>query len=184
MQLESKDGIACDLCGTSYKLDFVYYSVDIRAFNVHNNIKPSFKQLGISRIVFSLDVCQICYNDLAKKIVTNNKAIQSDKRRVFVGILDDLSGTVMQGDYIAYYCNFSKVDVKISGQISRCKKCQVETHNDNPCKNCGSVDFLIPAKINIAHKELEIFLSEESYQELIEKTKNVRKVAGEWSTNS
>ena len=45
MQLKDRDGIACDICGTSYRTDFRYYSFDIRNIAVNNNLRPPISSI-------------------------------------------------------------------------------------------------------------------------------------------
>jgi hypothetical protein len=185
MQLSTRDGIACDLCGTTYVTDFTYYSWDFRLVSVHNNHKPALKHQLQCPIVFSIDVCTICYNDKTKIIIQNNTNIQSEKRKQFLGTLDDLSGQVLQGTYDYYYCDVSKIDVKMSGQASICSECNHPTYDrDKKCSKCGCLTFTIPADVSINKRILELAMSEDTYKNLQQKAKDMRKIAGQWVTKS
>jgi hypothetical protein len=163
----------------------MYYSWDFRLISVHSDHKPPLRQLRTVPVVFSIDVCQICYNDLTKKIIANNANIQSDKRRRFVGTLDDLSGEIMKGTYEFYHCDVSKIDVKMSGQPNLCTKCNHRTFDDDKkCSKCGGLDFIVPADMKIADRVLELAMAEATYNGLQDKAKSVRKIAGEWATKT
>ena len=184
MQLRSRDGIACDLCGTTFQTDFMYYSWTMRSISVHGDHIPPIVQRRSAQEMFSIDVCAICYSDLSKKIIVNNASIQSGKRRPFVGTLDDIGGQIMKGTYSFYYCDISRVNVKMSGQPNICTNCNHKTYDNTPCTKCQGTDFIVPADLKIEERILEISLSQETFINMRKKAETIRKVAGEWATKT
>lgn len=157
MQLPSRDGIACDVCGMSCRHDFTYYSYDFRPVEVHGNVKPPLEEIFHFPVTFSLDVCPACFDKHKKTVIANYNKILAPKRRTVVGTLCDLSGQLMAGTYNFYHIAVTKVDVRAT------KK---------------------PAQITTDERHVEINVTEDMYKKLTETAGTVRKVAGEWSTNS
>jgi hypothetical protein len=154
--------------------------------SVDSNRIPTVQQRKQQQIIFSLDICTACMHKMSQDIIANNKKIQSDKRKTFVGTLDDLNGEVLAGTYNYYHTQIASVDIKISGQPNLCVDCNTPTRTkDKPCSKCGGFNFIVPANTSMDSDYLEINLSEKSYSSLQEKAKEVRnKAGGEWSTKS
>ncbi len=157
MQLPSRDGIACDLCGLGCRHDFTYYSYDFRPVEVHGNVKPPLDQIIQLPVVFSLDICPVCFDRHKKQIIANFTKIQSPKRRIVVGTLCDLTGKLLVGTYTFHHVAVTKVDVRAAQK---------------------------PAVVKTDERHVEMNVTDDMYKQLTENAGTVRKVAGEWSTNS
>lgn len=157
MQLPSRDGIACDVCGLGCRHDFTYYSYDFRSVEVHGNSKPSLQDIFSFQVVFSLDVCPTCFDKHRKLLIANYNKIISPKRRAVVGTLCDLSGKLLVGTYNFYHIAVTKVDVRAVQK---------------------------PVRMVTDERHVEMNVSEDMYKQLTVNAGVVRKVAGEWSTNS
>jgi hypothetical protein len=73
MLLTSKDGIACDLCGREYKRKFSYYSAEFTKISADAEKKVT-GPTEVDKKHLNLDICEICYNSLAQKVVEIAKA--------------------------------------------------------------------------------------------------------------
>ena len=178
MQLKERDGIACDLCGTSYKTDFTYYSFDIRLLNVNNDMRPSLNSIFTHDVVFSLDVCEKCMDEMANTIKKKHKAMRK-------GICCDLTGKTMNGTFEYYHCQVTKALIKMTGQPNVCVNCNYQTQDDDKlCPQCNGDEFLRPAAVQSDDRYVDLDISEEAYKELVDKAINMRKIAGEWTTTT
>lgn len=185
MQLDSRDGIACDHCGMTYRSDFEYYSWDFHHVSVMDGNRVSRDVILRSQVVFSLDVCTACFHTFKLRIVENYKKSMTADRSKSSPHVCEITGKVMSGTYDYYYCNISKVDVRITGQPSVCVNCQHRTSDDGKqCSKCGGVEFIKPASMDIDQHFVEISLCTEAFENLVNKAKSVRKLAGQWSTKS
>lgn len=155
MQLPTKDGIACDVCGMSCRHDFTYYSYDFRPVEVHANRKAPLEEIFSFTVTFSLDVCPACFDKHKKLLIANYNKILAPKRRVMVGTLCDLSGQLLAGTYNFYHVAVTKVDVRAAQK-----------------------------SVKTDERHVEMNVTEDMYKKLTESAGTVRKVAGEWSTNS
>jgi len=178
MQLKERDGIACDLCGTSYKTDFTYYSFDIRLLNVNNDMRPPLNSIFTHDVVFSLDVCEKCMDEMANTIKKKHKAMRK-------GICCDLTGKTMNGTFEYYHCQVTKALIKMTGQPNVCVNCNYQTQDDDKlCPQCNGDEFLRPAAVQSDDRYVDLDISEEAYKELVDKAINMRKIAGEWTTTT
>lgn len=157
MQLPTKDGIACDVCGMSCRHDFTYYSYDFRPVEVHGNVRPSLDQILIQPVTFSLDVCPACFDKHKKITIANYQKVLSPKRRQVVGVYCDLTGRLLVGSYNYYHLAITKVDVRATQK---------------------------PAQVRTDERHVELNVTEDMYKQLTENAGKVRQVAGEWSTKS
>lgn len=157
MELPSRDGIMCDVCGMSCRDDFIYYSYDFRPVEVYGNRKPSLDEIFGCTITFSLDVCPVCFDKHKKSLIANYNKILAPQRRVVVGTFCDLSGHLMAGTYNFYHISVTKVSVRATPK---------------------------PARLSTDERHVEINVTEDMYKMLTEAAGTVRKVAGQWSTNS
>jgi hypothetical protein len=73
MLLASKDGIGCDLCGREYKHKFSYYSAEFTKISADAEKKMT-GPTEVDKKYLNLDICQICYDGFAKKVVEVAKA--------------------------------------------------------------------------------------------------------------
>lgn len=155
MQLASKDGIGCDLCGMTCRSDFTYYSYDFHHVEVYGNSRPDLGSILSSPTIFSLDVCPVCFDGHRKTLIANYAKILSPKRRVVTGVHCELTGQLMVGTYEYYYTEVTKVTVRSVGG-----------------KPTVSAD----------KRHVEMSICEDMYKKLTASAGTVRKVAGEWST--
>ena len=178
MQLKERDGIACDLCGMSYKADFTYYSFDMRLLNVNDDMRPSLNSIFTYNVVFSLDVCEKCMAEMTETIKKKYKALRK-------GICCNLTGKTMNGTFEYYHCQVTKALVKMTGQPNVCVNCNYQTKDDDElCPQCDGNEFLRLASIQSDDRYVELDISEEMYKELVDKAMNMRKIAGEWTTTT
>ena len=184
MQLKERDGIACDLCGTTYKTEFIYFSWDFRQAQVNENIRPSRDQIFSMRVVFSLDVCTTCWEKFKPKIIQHYSTIMSPTRRAPMGITCELSGKKLLGTFMYYHIAATKVSVSMKGQANICVNCQTKTHDDKPCTKCGGKNFVRPAHVTTDERFVELNVSEEVFAELRTTAENIRKTAGQWATST
>jgi hypothetical protein len=185
MQLKERNGIACDHCGTTYRHDFLYYSFDIRYVAVIANRRPSLDMIFQTNIIFSLDICSICFDKISADIVKNYSKILSAQRRTRIETVCEISGAVLLGDYIYYHINVTKATVRTSGQPHICVKCKTKTMEPTkPCSKCQGSNFYCPASVSAIDRFVEVNISEEVYKRFTELAGKMRQVAGQWSTES
>lgn len=99
MRLSTDDGIACDECGSSHRLNFTYYSFDFRSVEYKLPLGQIFN-LPITR---SIDVCQLCFEKYKQLVINNNASLIRNKK------ICELSGDVINGHY--YYAAVTKAVV-------------------------------------------------------------------------
>lgn len=178
MQLSDRSGIACDSCGTTYKEDFKYYSFDFRLCNVFNDKRKAIDLLLREQPVNSLDICNKCFDKMRKQVVATYKPVRK-------GMVCDLTGKELSGTYDFYHCNITEVIVSLSEQPFSCTSCQTKTYDDSStCKKCGGEEFVKVANVKTDDRHLELMICDDAYQDLVDKSRNIRKVAGEWATKS
>lgn len=185
MQLPTKDGVACDKCGTSHRHDFTYYSFDFRPVEVHANRRPGLQEILRQPPVFSLDICPACFEQMKTAIIANyNKVVLSPQRRVRVDVVCDLSGKLMAGTYNYYHAAVTKAVVSVAKQPC-CMKCKaVAADVSKPCLKCHGDKFIRPISMTTDERHVEINVCEDMYKTLTSNASTVRKVAGEWTSNS
>jgi hypothetical protein len=74
MQLPSKDGIKCDLCGNILRAKFVYYSYDCHKVSVDIN-KSQIKKdnpIDVNGSIIAFDICEPCFQQHTTKMLENN----------------------------------------------------------------------------------------------------------------
>jgi hypothetical protein len=157
MQLPSRDGIVCDLCGLGCRHDFTYYSYDCRMVEVVANRKADLDSILRSTVIFSIDVCPVCFDKHKNTTISNYNKVLSPKRRIVIGTYCDLSGKLMVGGYVYYHVAVTKIEVRAT---------------------------IKPAQVKTDERYVEFNMSEDMYKELTSNVKTVRKVAGEWSASS
>ena len=183
MQTNDRSGIACDYCGTSYRNDFIYYSFDFRYITVLEGRIPSLDMIYNIQVMFSLDICAACFSSIGKTIVDNYSKVMSGRRRRAPHICE-LTGEAFKNTYNYYYCIATKADVKMTGQPNVCTNCQKKTHDETKPCSCGCDNYVRPASIHTDDRFLEFNLSEEAFLGMRKKAEEIRKTAGQWSTNS
>lgn len=134
MLISTKDGIACDICGTIYKNDFVYYAATESAISpgVMNRSTPK-----------EYDICTQCFNrfqDICKKYLGKFKPN---------AIKCDMCPKYMAGKFIYYKIIFDRVIVKLIGEGDN-KKFTTDVDKQvldyNICENCHA--SMIQSQIN------------------------------------
>lgn len=179
MQLKTNDGISCDYCGMKHSIDFTYFSFDFHHVHVHQNIRPSINQIASSPTVFSLDICQTCFDDIKKTIITNYAKNTARK-----GIICDWTNEILFGTFDYYYCFITEIIVKMSGQPYVCVGCGIKTFENQQCKNCGGVKFIKPADVQTNPRILEIIISDVAHSHFVNKLQETRKIISQWSTET
>lgn len=89
MLLTTRDGISCDICGTTYKKDFIYYSFESTLVTV-NSTNMLIKQLNKD---LDLDVCEKCYLNAETKVRANIKTAQPNTVKC------DFCTTMLKGSF-------------------------------------------------------------------------------------
>lgn len=143
MFLQTRDGVRCDICGTSHRKKFTYYSMDCGSISVNSS-----KQLvGATADKSSHDVCEACYEKMLDKCRANIGDVQKDK------IKCDQCPTYMAGTFIFIRSIFTKVEVdseqQPEGPINVIKNCM----DLNFCDKCKSEMFEKIDKIKSEVKE-------------------------------
>jgi len=189
MQLVSKDGIACDQCGTTHKLDFTYYSFDFRVVSVISGRRLALRELLRSKIVHSLDICQQCYDNIKMEVIKNYQSTMTNdvrKRGTSNTVICEISGRKILGaNYNYYLCCVTEVNVSTSGQPNICTTCRQQTRDsDKICSNCKGSSFTRTANTSTYDRLLDINVCQESFKDMVNKSELVKKQASEWSTNS
>jgi hypothetical protein len=185
MHLSTKDGIACDQCGTSYRHDFLYYSLDCRLVQVDANRRPPLEEIHQSTIVSSLDICPACFEKLKDTLVQQYSKIMSPQRRARVEVYCELSGLAMAGTYTFYHVNVIKVDVKTTGQPLTCAKCRTPTlDGKKPCPKCQNTKFIKPSVVTTDERFVEFNICDDIYRKFTDAASKLRQMAGQWSSQS
>ena len=152
MQLQSKNGISCDYCSTQYSKDFEYYSIDMRDMHTTQSRLATLDTTLRSKVTFSFDLCTSCYNKLSQDVVKYYKPIP-------VGLICNLTGIHLQGDFSYSYVDITKVTVKVPPS--------------------GKAD------ITVFPRELEFTISETAATEMVNKVLNCRqKAIQQWHAKS
>jgi hypothetical protein len=184
MLLPDKEGIICDVCTTTYRDDFTYYSYDFRTIKVHQD---AMQQIVLkSPPEKSVDVCSGCHENFKKVILKNYKPSPSDQGRIYKsGIYCDLSGAQMKGSYTFKHCNISEAIVAMSHKPYICAGCKKPVKDKNKeCPNCQGTDFGKIADVKKTDRAIELWVCEKAYQALIDKVdKNQSKMENNlWTT--
>lgn len=181
MKLPDNTGISCDICGTSYRNDFVYYSYDIRQVEVQGNRKPDLDTIFSLPLSLSLDICQSCFEKHKTLIISNYEKILSPQRRTRIEVVCEISGAVFVGTYIYYYVVVTKVTVG-STPTSVCAKCKKP--GSGICKSCAGKSFVNLFSLATVDRFIEFNISPSVFQEYLESVERLRRLAGAWSTSS
>lgn len=185
MQLKERDGIACDHCGATHRNDFEYLSFDFHHIEVIDDRRVPLNHVLKTPVVFSLDICSLCFDSITRIVINNNQKYVSPTRRTVVPLMCDWTGSMLRGNFIYYYCVITKINVVLSGQPNICTKCGTKTYDDDKsCNKCGNTEFTRPAMVVAVDRFLELIICEAAYNHFVDKAKLVRKTAGEWSTQS
>ncbi len=185
MQLSTRDGIACDQCGTTHKHDFTYYSFDFRPLAMQGGRRPSLDMIHSSLVTFSADVCPACFEKVKVEVVKNYSKMMSAKRQSKTNDVCELTGQVLSGNCLYYHINVTKVEVKTSNQPSVCQKCKASTFDHGkPCAKCGFAGLNRPAAITTDERFVEFNVTEAVHKQFTDAASTMRQVAGQWATKS
>lgn len=188
MLLNEKDGINCDICHTTYKKNFTYYSYDFKERKVFSNIMEQMPKNTPTNL--SLDVCESCNEKIKQVIIKHYKPSPClPTRNYHKGIFCDLSSTNMNGTYTLIHCDVSKVEVLISDTSHTCLGCGVDIKNiKEPCPKCQSGEFAKKADIRASKGLFEMWICEQAFQQFKQsgnsKKREIQKEALKWSSSS
>ena len=77
VQTKNKDGIICDLCGTSSTKEFKYFNmVHIHKIDVVVGVK-----MDVDKRMLDLDICESCWNNLfikVKKVIAKREKMPDE----------------------------------------------------------------------------------------------------------
>lgn len=188
MQTPDKAGIICDQCGLISKFDFQYYSFEFRKVSVYQNRRPALGQIFRLPIAKSLDVCTNCFDSLKRTIVRNYAKTMTDsvknRGKQPPGIICEISGDKLLGDFDYYHCNIISATIRMSGQPNICVKCNTKTFESNkPCVKCNGLNFTSLANVVTDDRHVEINVSEQEYRKMIDKSESAKR-STEWTTSS
>jgi hypothetical protein len=141
MFLATKDGIICDLCGTIYKDEFVYYAVAASKISLVSNMRS-----GAPSSVLSADLCTPCYDKMLDQVRAN---LGPHSRK---SIKCDLSKQRKTGTFDYYRLIFDHIDV------NRNREPDVKVE-----KNV--MDLTLIDKFNELSKKIEVTKSKMQQQE-------------------
>lgn len=188
MQTIDRTGIICDQCGMTHKTDFKYYSFEFRKVSAYQNRRPALEQILRLPIEKSLDICTSCFDKIKRVVVANYSKTMTDnvkhRGKHGPGIVCEISGTKLVGDYDYYHCNIIYAVIRMTGQPSICVKCNTKTFDKTkPCSKCSSSNYTSIANVTTDDRYLEINVSEQEFQKMIDKADDSKRSA-EWSTSS
>jgi len=181
MQTKDKTGIICDFCALMNREEFLYYSLDFKKVEIFNDSYTGLEYILRLPTHLSYDICSICFDEIKINVINNNANIQR-------GIFCELSGVLLHGTFIYYYCLVSKVDVKLSGQTSFCVECKsIASDKTQKCKKCGCAKFITPAKVAADKRFFEFSLCQTElvkFKDKFEAVKLKEKAQGDWTTRT
>jgi len=183
MQLKDKSGIACDKCGTSYQYDFKYYSFDLRQVDVYDNRKPPLEHILTYQPIFSLDICQNCFEKYKSIILDNYAKRMSPKVKKHIGTTCEITDKKLSGTYSYYYVTVTLVDVLSSNQPQMCRNCNTAII-DKKCTKCGKNEAYTKSLVQTIDRYVEFDICDDIYNSLKTAAEMVRKIGGEWATKS
>lgn len=182
MQLESGDGISCDLCSMQYKMDFDYLSLDFRSIKLINHkLRPAWTAIKRLPVALSLDVCTQCFDVYKDLVVAHNEMLMQ-------GLRCDLSGTMITDHYS--HCTVSNVSVRMQGRPFQCKQCSHKIAKAGACPKCGGVTVSV-ADVHADENYLELNVCRNVYDDIVNKYNSAKtklattkSTSGEWTTNA
>ncbi len=101
MLLKEQDGILCDICGSTHRVVFTYYSME------GSRIVVDATKQAINKQVKDIDVdaCAVCYEKIMTKVRSNLGNSPTN------GIKCDISGKVFTGKFEYYTMIADKIEV-------------------------------------------------------------------------
>jgi DNA-directed RNA polymerase subunit RPC12/RpoP len=169
MKNQSNDGIDCDYCGSSAKLDFIYYSFDFYLVKVSNRF--SRQQ---DNIIMSADLCESCM-ELYRQRLLDVSTLHS------VPLRCDVTGAEFtQPNFTYYKCKISRVAVDMSHQPYICSKCgKQQNPQDGPC--CGVLHK--NASVDVDGEYLEINFNPEMFEKFKQHIEYIQNIGENRWTN-
>jgi hypothetical protein len=180
MQTQDQTGIICDLCKTTNKEDFHYYSVNAMKVKQYNNRRPPISEIVRQVPDKSFDFCTACYDNISDEVVRVYTSSMNNKTGIAKHFCE-MTGFDLLSASVYYYLVFGKVSVNMSRQPFVCLKCGKNNLSKNVC-SCGSVDFRKNASIDVSSRDLEICVCEDTYSGWV--SKQSVPVASSWSSSS
>jgi hypothetical protein len=124
MLLKTKDGICCDICGTTYKDQFIYYSFESSIVSVDSavlRVVQGAKDLDV-------DVCEKCYTNAEDKVKQNiAKAISPNT------IKCDFCTAVLRGKFNYHRMLIHRVDVDRNVEKPKVSRNYMDFNADDTC---------------------------------------------------
>jgi len=155
-QLKTKNGIRCDVCGTTHTEKFIYYDCSCKLFSIDFTSRPPKRQeldIAMYPSVRTFDMCSMCYGKYRKLILDNVGSAQQSKLK------DDFSD------------KFYDKTQYLSMQLTR-----VDVDKD---RKGDEVNSNVDIDMNVAGESLKEFLS------LIKNQKSKKeKEVDEWTTGA
>lgn len=105
--LPDRSGIGCDLCGTKYRSQFKYYSIELRSARSQQGRPLPLSSVRRLPIEFEFDMCAACYAVMTRAVV-------AAYRSVSVGAVCELTGQELHGDFAYCYVDITGVGVSSS----------------------------------------------------------------------
>ena len=180
MQTQDQTGIICDLCKSTNKEDFDYYSVNCMKVKQYGGRRPPITDILQEKPEKSLDFCTACYESISDEVVSVYTSSMNNKTGI-VKHFCGLTGIDLVSSDVFYYAVFGKVTVNMSKQLFACLKCGKNGISKNVC-SCGGVDFRKNASVETSSRDLEISICKDRYSYWVSK-QNVP-VESSWSSSS
>ena len=180
MQLDDKTGIGCDNCGMAYRDDFIYYSFDLKRFQVIASRRPNLESLHHMPTSESFDICTTCFDAMSKSIVAHNM-LPANKKALLYSYCE-LDNAKFGTDYVAYYCvvDLAKVQLK----ASHCSACKVTVPDGKTCPKCKKGDKIVKqATVHVTNRVLEFTIGAAAHDRLAQNAKQT-KLKSEWTAKS
>ena len=158
-------GIRCDICGDAHENNFVYYSLDIREVVVQSNKLTT--NVASLPIIFSLDSCQKCVNQIGDLVKIHYKATAA-------GVNCDLCAVAMRGDFTFYYINIAKIVVDIANGRIKCGACGALAGSPGkPCA-CGNTKVVKVADVVVSDNILQLTICPNDYSKFVDGAARLR----------
>ena len=142
MLLPTRDGVRCDICGTSHRNAFVYYSFDCKAV-IADTPKGIVNSQSTEE---SYDVCEACYNSLVEQCKKHIRDVKKNTIRC------DLCPKYMDGKFELKRVVITKVTVDSKQKAEGPLEVQHKHMDFNICAECWSG---IGKKINKTKESLK-----------------------------
>lgn len=124
MLLKTKDGICCDICGTTYKDQFTYYSFESSVVQV-DSASLRVAQGGSD---LDVDVCEKCYANAEEKVKQNIA-----KAPIPNTVKCDFCKSVLKGKFTYHRILVHKVDVDRNVDKPKVSRNHMDFNADDGC---------------------------------------------------